>query len=561
MARTPQIIDQWGNPVSTAALKQEFAAPSLGGLRTVWQETIVNNLTPLAMADVLNAAGRGYPDRFFTLASEMEERDLHYAAVLGTRKRAITGVKPMIIPASEDAEDEKIADAVRELIDQPEFVDDYISDLLDALGKGYSVVETVWDRSGKEWFPKRYEWRDQRHFVIDQTDGRTLRFKQEGNIHGVDLPPFQFSVHRPKLKSGLPIRAGLARLSAWAFLFKSYTLKDWMAFLEIYGMPLRIGRYSKGASLDDRRVLLTALRQISSDAAAMIPKEMDVEFIEAKGGTGNAVFSAKAEYLDRQISKGVLGQTMTTDDGSSLGQAAVHENVRHDIARADARQTTITANRDLIRPYVDLNFGPRDRYPTMVIPITENEDIKALVEAVERLVPLGLKVGMADVRERIGFEEPDEDAELMAPAASRPEAGRPIEVTTTKRKPGAGQPEGKAAGADDEDRTNDLPDDQPVKAAARLQARCPGCGGFHALASDQTPELDILAEEALADWEEDLDPIVKPLQKLFETARSYADIEAGLDDLIARMDAGPMADRLAKVMMRARGLGDLGEGK
>lgn len=557
MARTPQIIDQWGNPVSTSSLKREFAAPTLHGLHSVWHETIVSGLSPLAMAEVLNSAGRGYPDRFFTLASEMEERDLHYAAVLGTRKRAITGIKPIVVAASNDAEDEKIAEAVRELIEQPEFVDDYVSDLLDALGKGYSIVETIWDRSGKEWFPTRYEWRDQRHFVIDQTDGRTLRFKQAGNINGVDLPPFQFSVHRPKLKSGLPIRAGLARLSAWAFLFKSYTLKDWMAFLEVYGMPLRIGKYSANASLDDRRVLLQGLRDISTDAAAMIPREMDIQFIEAKGGTGNAVFSAKAEYLDRQISKGVLGQTMTTDDGSSLGQAAVHENVRHDIARADARQTSITANRDLIRPYVDLNFGPRDRYPTMVIPITENEDIKALVDAVERLVPLGLKVGMADVRERIGFEEPDEDAELMTPAAQHTQADRPIEVTTDKRKPGAGQ----QSGQDEEDGKNDLPTDQPLNAAARLQARCPGCGGFHALASDQTPELDILAEDALADWEEDLGPIVKPLQRLFETAKSYADIEAGLDDLIARMDAGPMADRLGKVMMKARGLGDLGEGK
>jgi phage gp29-like protein len=265
---------------------------------------------------------------------------------------------------------------------------------------------------------------------------------------------------------------------------------------------------------------------------------MDIDFIEAKGGTGNAVFSAKAEYLDRQVSKGILGQTMTTDDGSSLGQAAVHENVRHDIARADARQTAITANRDLIRPFVDLNYGPREKYPTLVIPITENEDIEALVNAVEKLVPLGMKVGMADVRERIGFEEPDEDAELLTAKA----APAPIDITTSAPKPGPADP------------------DKPRQAAARLAPRCPNCGGYHALAADQTPELDRLVEDALDGWEEDLSPIVKPLQNLFERAKTYQEIEDGLDDLIARMDAGPLADRLAKVMMKARGLGDLGEG-
>ena len=538
MATPPRIIDQWGNPISTTDLEDEFAAPTLGGIHSVWQETIVSGLTPHALAEVLRQAGRGYPDRFFSLATDMEERDLHYAAVLGTRKRALTGITPLVVPASSSAEDEKIADAVREMIGQPEFVDDYLTDLLDALGKGYSVVETIWDRSAKEWHPKRYEWRDQRHFVIDQRDGRTLRLK-DSSIEGVDLPPFKFSIHRPKLMSGLPIRAGLARLAAWAFLYKSYTLKDWMAFLEVYGMPLRVGRYSRNAKDSEKRVLLTAVRNISSDAAAIIPKEMEIEFIEAKGGTGNAVFSAKAEYLDRQISKGVLGQTMTTDDGSSLGQAAVHENVRHDIARADARQTAVTANRDLIRPFVDLNFGPRDKYPTMVIPITENEDIKALVEAVTALVPLGLEVSMSKVRERIGFEEPDESEKLLktvVPGTALPKPEEP---------PAPGK-------------------NNPLKPKDSAQARvqpCAQCGGFHAVAADQRPELEALADEALSEWETDLEPLVKPLQRLFETSKSYAQLEAGLDDLIAKMDAGPLADRLAKLQMKARGLGDIGDGR
>jgi len=540
MARAPQIIDQFGNPVSTQQLQKEFAAPTLGGVHSVWTPTIVSGLTPIGLAEILRSAARGYPDQYFALATEMEERDLHYAAVLGTRKRAITGIKPIVVSASKDAEDEKIAEAVRELVEGPYFADDYLADLLDALGKGYSVVETIWDRSGKEWRPVRYEWRDQRHFVIDQRDGRTLRLKHMGDINGLDLPPYQFSIHRPKIMSGLPIRAGLARLAAWAFLFKSYTLKDWMAFIEVYGMPLRVGRFGRGASLDDRRILLQAVRDISSDAAAIIPKEMEIEFIEAAGASGNAVFSNKAEYLDRQTSKGVLGQTMTTDDGSSLSQAAIHENVRHDIARADARQTAITANRDLIRPFVDLNYGPRDKYPTLVIPITENEDIETLVAAIEKLVPLGLKVSMQQTRERIGFEEPDEDDELFVARAPTPPV---IETGAKSPKPGEPTPP------------------PPEKAAARLRTPCQHCGGYHATAADERAELDVLVDDALADWEQDLAPLLNPLRKLVETSTSYAQFEAGLDDLIAKMDAGPLADRLAKLTMKARGLGNIGDGR
>lgn len=526
MAQTPRIIDQWGNPVQSQSLTQEIAAPTLGGVRNVWSETVLSGLNPMSMAEVLRQAARGYPDRFFVLAEEMEERDMHYGSVLGTRKRAITGIEPIVVAASNSAQDEKIADAVRAMIGMPEFVDDYLTDLLDALGKGYSVIETLWDRQAREWSPKGFEWRDPRHFQIDQIDGRTVRLKDPAHRNGIDLQPFKFSVHRPKLKSGLPIRGGLARLAAWAFLFKSYTLKDWMAFLEVYGMPLRVGKFGRGASHDDKRVLLQAVREISTDAAAIIPKDMEIEFIEVSGGTGNGLFSAKAEYLDKQISKGVLGQTMSTDDGSSLSQAQVHENVRHDIAKADARQTAITANRDLIRPYVDLNFGPQENYPTLVIPVTENEDIKALAEVIDKLVPLGLEISMQKVRQRIGFDDPDE-GETILRSVKLPDA---------------------------------LPETKPAVARA-IRSSCVHCGGFHALAADERDELDTLTDDGLKDWQTGLEPIIKPIQGLFERASNYDDLVSGLEDLQARVDAGPMADALAKLLMKARGLGDTGEGR
>lgn len=525
MARSPVLLDHRGRPVSTAQLTKPIAAPTTDGLHSVWSETVLAGLNPGNLAAMLKQAASGYPDRFFVLAEEMEERDLHYASVLTTRKLAITGVEPIVVPASQDRQDKLIADAVKDLVQAPIFVDDYVADLLDALGKGYAAVETIWDRSGKAWMPAGYEWRDQKNFVIDRTDGRTLRYKDAGSLQGIDLPPFLFSIHAPKRKSGLPIRGGLARLAAWAFLFKSYTLKDWMAFLEVYGMPLRIGKYGRGSSEDDRRVLLKAVRDLSSDAAAIIPQEMTIEFQEASGGTGNAVFSSKAEYLDRQISKGVLGQTMTADDGASLSQARVHENVRHDIARADARQLAVTANRDLVRPFVDLNYGPQDKYPTMVIPITESEDIKILADVVTAAVNMGAEIDASEFRERIGFGAPEANAPLLRASVAIPK-----------------------------------PTDSPGGEAKANAHVCARCGEVHSLAADERDELEHLMDDALAEWEPVVEPLVKPIKTLFETAPSYDALLTGLEDVAAKLDAGPLADRLGKLLMQARGLGDIGEG-
>ena len=540
-----RILDQWGNPVDTTALTKEFAAPSTVSHRSVWTESVATAMDPIAMAEILRQAARGYPDRFFILAEEMEERDMHYASVLGTRKRAITGVEPIVVEAPQSGrKGKKIAEAVREMIETPEFVDDYVTDLLDGVSKGYSLVETIWDRSGVQWWPKQFKWRDQRFFQLDQVDGRTLRLKEPGNADGLDLPPYQFSIHRPKLKSGLPVRGGLARLAAWAFLFKHYSLKDWMAFLEVYGMPLRIGRYGKSAGKAEIAVLLRAVRDISTDAAAVIPKDMDVEFVEAKGASGGGgLFAGMAEYLDKQISKGVLGQTMSTDDGASLSQAQIHENVRHDIARADARQTAVTANRDLIRAFVDLNFGPQDRYPTLIFPIVENEDVKALAEIVAKLVPLGLEIGMPGMRQRLGFEDPEPDEVLLKAASPAPK--KPDEEPEPGQSPEKPLPKKK-------------------RAAARLAPGCPHCGGYHALAAEEVgdrDELDLIAEEALSHWQADMDPLLDPLRKLVASASSYEELLAGLDRLRTGEAGAAIAERLAVLGMMARGLGLIGRGR
>lgn len=519
------LLDHRGFPIKLQKLNKEIAAPALGDVNSVWGETITSGLNPISMSKLLEEAARGFPDKFFGLAQEMEERDLHYASVLATRKRAITGIEPIVIAAGDDKKDEEIASAVSDMISQPHFIDNYLTDALDALGKGYSIVEIIWETSANQWRPKDYKWRDQRHFVIDKIDGRTVRLKDKDNLEGIDLPPFQFSVHQPKLKSGLPIRGGLGRLAAWAFLFKSYTLKDWMAFLEVYGMPLRVGKFGRSASHDDKRVLLQAVRDISSDAAAIIPKGMEIEFIEAGGGRGNAVFSSKAEYLDKQVSKAVLGQTMSTDDGASRSQAEVHDDVRHDIARADGRQITATINRDLVRPFVDLNYGMQERYPTVIIPISENENIEVLVSALQGLVPLGLQVSMSDVRKRIGFEDPNEDDTLLA-------FSQPIDNQT---------------------------DANTARAIASQHSST--CTSNHALPFDNGNELDALIDDALSDWQADLKPILTQLETLFNNAQNYEAIANGLDDLIAKLDVGPIADRLAKLAMKARGLGDISDGQ
>jgi len=510
-----------------AVLKEEIARPELIGVRAFWDQSIASGLTPERMATILRNAVRGDHRFFLELAEEMEERDPHYFSVLSTRKRALSRLRAVVEPASEKRVDKKIADAVRDLLGEPQFRD-MMRDLTDAYGKGYSCVEIIWGERDGLWRPAAYKWRDPKYFTFDFISRSEVRLAVLGTIDGEALPPAKFIVHTPKLKSGIPIRGGFARLAAWAWMFKTYTMKDWMAFLDVFGMPIRVGKYHPAATPEDRRKLLNAVASITTDAAAIIPESMAIEFIEAKG-YADKPFENMGTFMDRQMSKAILGQTMTADEGGSLAQAKIHNMIRIDILEDDADQLGGTINRDLVAPFCELNFGADAPKPYAVFPVAEPEDVAALTNSLGTLVPLGLKVSMREVREKVGFGEPDPDEELLAAPQGKQSAGKPLTP-------------------------NQL--DRAWNRAAPLALNAEDGGSAIAL-----EEVEHLGETGAEDWEPQISPIVAKVLAAAKAAGSYEEFQAALDRLAGEIDADPLAKRLAAAQLKARALGDLGLGK
>ena len=120
-----------------------------------------------------------------------------------------------------------------------------------------------------------------------------------------------------------------------------------------------------------------------------------------------------ATWIDKQISKLVLGQTMTTDDGSSRAQGEVHEEVRQDIANADSIAVADTLNSCLVVPYIKLNFGEQERYPEIVLYKPDEQNIEQVVSAIEKLAPHGLTVKADEIRSMLGLSKPEDGDETI----------------------------------------------------------------------------------------------------------------------------------------------------
>lgn len=410
------LYDHNGRPVSLASLGRVHADPARDPWLTPLREEVASQLSPERLGSLLRAADDGDPIAYLTLAEEIEERELHYSAVLRQRKAGVTAAQVAVEAASDQADHRRHADAVREITRKPCF-DQLLFHMQDALGKGYSVVEQLWDTSGRLWWPRAYEWRDPTWFRLDP---RTLEIVglHDGTPEGTPLPPFKYVIHMPHLKSGAAVRGGLARPATIVYVLKRFTLQQMARFLEVYGIPVRLGRYPAQTPEGDKRELLVALRRIGSDAAAIIPDNVSVEFLDGqRGGRGGGAegFIGAARFWDEQLSKLVLHQTMTTEAGASRSQSETHDHVRAGAALHDCRMSSGTINRDVTRPFIDINFGPQERYPRITISIIEADELSAWAGAVVSFVDRGLNVDQRHIRARLGLAEPEPDAVLLTP--------------------------------------------------------------------------------------------------------------------------------------------------
>ncbi len=548
--RTSSILGPDGRPIEVKLLSDEIATPTIAGVRRTHEERVATGLTPERLGTILRDAAEGNARSYLTLAEEMEERYLHFASQLQTRRLAIESMEHTVESKGVPT---KIVDAVHELIDDAGF-SDARAHLPDALNKSYACIEMMWEYERKALRPVKYIDRDSRFFQFDRLTLRNLRLAVDGSIEGEELPQAKFLRHMPRTKMGIPLRRGLARPAAWAYIIQQFTLQDWAAFSEVYGMPLRVGKYPSGASASDKRTLLKAVASIANDAAAIIPVGMDIEFHKVEGQQGAAVFGGLLDYVDKQISKLVVGQTMTSDNGSSLGQAKIHNEVRLDILRADCKQLAATINRDLIRPFIDLNFGLQEAYPRIEIPVPDPEDITALSAALNYLVPLGLRVSQNEVREKLALSDPQPDEEVLG----KPADPAPAPTPEPKPAPKDGKPADKAKAA------------QEAKAkVAALSAivsdhkRSCGCGACIALLSaeagapDALESLDTLFVDALADWQAIADPVTAPILDIMNSASSFEEALKMLET--RRPDVSKLADRLGRLTAIARGIGDIAD--
>lgn len=499
------LYDQHGRPI----VKQkapERRPLAVAPMADSFRDYVTDGLTPERLATVFKEADRGNVRRQAELFEQLEEKDLHLLCERDKRKNIILDLDFTVEPASDDARDTNVADFVRDFFDNMADWDDCLTSLQDAVGKGYAALEPFWDVSEGQAMPKKFEFLEQTRFTYLGQDGLLRKHPllvSDAHPQGEEIPAWKTVFHSYGGKSGNPMRAGLYRVASWMILFKHYSIKDWVIFCEVFGMPLRLGKYSSGATDDDKSALISAISSLGTDAAGIISKETEIEFIETVRTASSDLYKTMASFCNAEISKGILGQTLSAEIGETGSYAAskTHDGIRLDLLQADGRALAATIRNQIIRPLVGFNFGWDTELPEYKAVLEEDEDFGVKSEWFERVTDK-MAVPARWAREQFRIPEPEEGEEMIG--------GAPV----------------------------DRPTPQAAKLVVAKQETPPGM-------SDKSEIIDQLTEQAIA--ETDLDPLLGPVKALLDDCASLEEFR----DRLVEVSAGMKTTELAKVMQRA----------
>ncbi len=509
-------------------LGPEVAPPGKEGARRWSHPGVATGLTPRKLAAIFTAADGGDLAELLTLATEIERRDSHQRAQLVTRKLAVLGLEWVVEAATDDARDVAIAAELQAIVSL-DIWNKLIAGLSDAYLKPFAACEIMWE-VGPRWMPIDFIWRDPRSFALSAEDGNTLRVRTEGQPkEGEELPPAKFIVHTAAEISGPLATAGLVRPLAVLYVLKTQGVRAWLTFCELYGIPTRLGTYPPNTNEDDIEKLWEALISLGEDGAGLHADTMEIKLLEPVGKGGGATHQGLADWCDSQASKVIVGQTMTADDGASLSQAKVHNDVRRDYIVADARSIAATIRRDFVIPWCKINFGELAAYPKVRAVTDEPEDRKTFVDSLVPLIDRGFEVEASVVADRLGLPVPAKGAKILRPLRGPAEAGDAGDASEPEKPPS-----------------------KPAKATTKLD-RITLLRELLAHLTEETGDF-IDDESSPDDWKTTMAP-------LLDAVADEAGRADGFDDFLSRLagrrvDATMLAESLALRTLQARGRGD-----
>lgn len=364
------------------------------------------------------------------------ESDTHLASQLATRRQKLIKKGYQIRPAEKagksTARSRMIADFVSWNLQhmRGSFEKD-LEAMLDAIGKGFSLSEINYKYLDSGPFKgyvglKSIRFKPAKYFSFKFDKwGHYWPRQVDPNPAGIDLPLNKFIHLITGFNDENPYGESISSKCAFWVWLKKNGAKFWAIYSERFGMPIVKVMMPQNPTPADKTAAEQVIVDIQTRAGIRVPKNFEVDFMEAVR-QGDVYYDNFIERCNKEISKIVLGATLTTEEGKrgqgsyALGKG--HTNIMEDYVVFDASITSQAVNEQLIKRLVDLNFDTKE-YPVFTWLGVNISSLISFSQSIGVLVDKGFNVPVSYIRDMTGIPEPKDGEEILQPTPTVQPAG------------------------------------------------------------------------------------------------------------------------------------------
>jgi phage gp29-like protein len=182
-----------------------------------------------------------------------------------------------------------------------------------------------------------------REYVVPERHGVMRRLYRTNDLVDYERAPFNNWIVEVGKRDDL----GLLLKATPHAIWKKNATGSWSEFVELFGQPTRIGK-THSSNKENRENLESMLANMGSSAWGVFDTDDELQLIESNKTDAHETFQELILQANAEMSKLIVGQTMTADNGSSRSQGEVHERILNDYFKHDLMFVSHVVNNKLI---------------------------------------------------------------------------------------------------------------------------------------------------------------------------------------------------------------------
>ncbi len=310
----------------------------------------LHNIYPQSLVKWQMARKEARADRYYInkwplkhyLIDHYEEilKDAHLYAIVNNRKAKVLGEKWSLV------NDEGVSNTEAKKLLEKKWFNDFIKHTLDAIFFGYSLIELD-DTDGDGLVDKVFNI--QRRNVVPEYNA--VRSTPTDNNVGIDLANIPNAI---LIDTG---DLGMLEMAGPLIIQKRFALPAWTEHAEIFSTNFMVAK----ADVNDANAvarLKADLQSAGRERIAIISPEESLDLKEQSQSDTHKIYNELIARINSELSKLFVGQTMTSDQGSSYSQADVHKDTAQEIAEQDQQWVADHINDCLIPKLIELYNYP-----------------------------------------------------------------------------------------------------------------------------------------------------------------------------------------------------------